>query len=55
MIGKIAIGEIEGKRDNPKTAEAQLGSLDGKKRASKMTPERPKEIARKAAAKRWLK
>lgn len=52
MIGKIATGEIEDSTD-AKTAAAQLGSLGGKKRAENMTPERRKEIAQKAAAKRW--
>jgi hypothetical protein len=52
MIGKIATGEIE---DDvaAKSAAAQLGSLGGKKRAANMTPERRKEVAQKAAAKRW--
>lgn len=53
MIGKIATGEIEDDRDDLKSAAAQLGSLGGKKRAANMTPERRKEIAQKAAAKRW--
>jgi hypothetical protein len=53
MIGKIATGEIEDERDDAKSAAAQLGSLGGKKRAANMTPERRKEIAQKAAAKRW--
>ncbi|AMU96613.1 RNA-binding protein [Sphingopyxis terrae subsp. terrae NBRC 15098] len=51
MIGKIATGEIE----DVKTAAAQLGSLGGRKRAEKLTPERRKEIAKAAAAKRWDK
>lgn len=55
MIGKIATGEIEDDRDDMKSAAAQLGSLGGKKRAENMTPERRKEIAQKAAAKRWAK
>lgn len=54
MIGKIATGEIEDERDT-KSAAAQLGSLGGKKRAETMTPERRKEIAQKAAEKRWGK
>jgi len=53
MIGKIATGEIEDDRSDVKSAAAQLGSLGGKKRAANMTPERRKEIAQKAAAKRW--
>jgi len=55
LIGKIATGEIEDERDDAKSAAAQLGSLGGKKRAANMTPERRKEIAQKAAAKRWGK
>ena len=55
MIGKIATGEIEDERADAKSAAAQLGSLGGKKRAANMTPERRKEIAQKAAAKRWEK
>jgi hypothetical protein len=53
MIGRIATGQIEDERDSAKSAAAQLGSLGGKKRATNMTPERRKEIAQKAAAKRW--
>ncbi len=53
MIGKIATGEIEDDVDKTKSAAAQLGSLGGKKRAANMTPERRKEIAKAAAAKRW--
>lgn len=53
MVAKIATGEIEDERDEVKSAAASLGSLGGKARAAKMTPERRKEIARKAARKRW--
>ena len=43
----------EGKNPNA-VALGRLGGLKGgKARASKMTPERRKEIARKAAQKRW--
>ncbi len=52
MIGKIATGEIEDTRETS-SAAAQLGSLGGKKRAANMTPERRREIAQAAAAKRW--
>ena len=55
LIGKIATGEIEDERDDTKSAAAQLGSMGGKKRAANMNPERRKEIAQKAAAKRWKK
>lgn len=55
MVGKIATGEIEDDRDDVKSAAAKIGSLGGKKRAENMTPERRKEIAKAAAAKRWGK
>lgn len=56
LIGKIATGEEE-ETENEKAsnAAAQLGSLGGKKRAANMTAERRKEIAKKAAEKRWSK
>ncbi|AKI03475.1 hypothetical protein IMCC20628_04809 (plasmid) [Hoeflea sp. IMCC20628] len=56
-IAQIATGEIEddvpddGKDPNAKA----LGAKGGRKRAENMTPERRKEIAQKAAAKRWAK
>jgi hypothetical protein len=53
MIGKIATGEIDDARDDVASAAAQMGKLGGKARAANMTPERRKEIAQKAAAKRW--
>jgi hypothetical protein len=55
QIAKIATGEIEddvpedGKDPNAKA----LGAKGGRKRAENMTPERRKEIAQKAAQKRW--
>ena len=52
-VARIATGEIEDERDELTSAAAQLGSKGGKARAAKMTPERRKEIARKAAEKRW--
>jgi hypothetical protein len=55
MVGRIATGEIEDECGELKSAAAQLGSKGGKARAAAMTPERRKEIARKAAAKRWAK
>jgi hypothetical protein len=57
MVAKIATGEIEdtvpddGKDPNAKA----LGKKGGAARASKLTPEQRKEIAKKAAAKRWGK
>lgn len=55
QIAKIATGEIEDEREELSSAAAQLGRKGGKKRAENMTPERRKEIARKAAEKRWTK
>jgi len=62
MIAQIATGEIEDitKEDNGKNpAAVALGKLGGKKggqaRAASLTPEKRKEIAQKAAAKRWGK
>lgn len=37
------------------SAAAEMGRKGGKKRAESMTPERRKEIAQAAAAKRWNK
>jgi hypothetical protein len=54
-IAKIATGEIDDEREEASSAAAQLGRLGGKKRAANMTPERRKEIAKTAAAKRWGK
>lgn len=61
FIADMATGEIEkpdpSKGKNP--AAVALGRLGGRKggkaRASKMTPERRREIAQKAAKKRWSK
>ncbi|MGD1892789.1 MAG: hypothetical protein ACFB15_19660 [Cyclobacteriaceae bacterium] len=62
LIVDIATGEAEDTPDideskNPSAVE--LGRLGGKKggkaRAKKLSPERRKEIAKKAAAKRWEK
>jgi Sec-independent protein translocase protein TatA len=55
-IAKIATGEVEDERDEElSSAAAEMGRKGGKKRAESMTPERRKEIARKAAATRWAK
>ena len=61
-IVQIATGETEEtpNETQPKNEAAvalgRLGGLKGgKARAESMTPERRKEIARKAAAKRWNK
>lgn len=56
MVGKIATGEVEDKRDEKlSSAAAEMGRAGGRQRAENMTPERRKEIAQKAAAKRWNK
>lgn len=52
MVAKIATGEIEEERELS-SAAAELGRKGGKKRAENMTPERRREIAKKAAEKRW--
>lgn len=54
MVAKIATGEVEGERDEKlASAAAELGRKGGKARAEKLSDERRKEIAQKAAAKRW--
>jgi hypothetical protein len=52
-VMRIATGEETEELDSAKSAAAELGSRGGKARAAKMTPERRREIARKAAEKRW--
>ena len=52
-IGRIATGEIEDERESLSSAAAEMGRAGGKKRAENMTPERRREIAQAAAAKRW--
>ncbi len=54
-VAKIATGEIEDKQpdDGKDKAAVELGRKGGKARAKKMTPERRREIARKAARARW--
>ena len=53
-LAKIATGEIEETTDDGKDkAAVELGRKGGRARAKKMTPERRREIARKAAAARW--
>lgn len=54
-IAKIATGEIEDERDELSSAAAELGRKGGKARAEKLSPEKRKEIARKAAEKRWAR
>ena len=55
MVGKIATGEIKDltTEDGKNAAAVALGRLGGKARAAGMSAKRRKEIARKAAAKRW--
>lgn len=54
-IVDLSVGEIE---EKPESAKAKSGRLGGQKggvaRASKLTPEQRKEIAKKAAQKRWV-
>lgn len=56
-VMKVLTGESDDEApDDGKDKAAQaLGKRGGKARAASMTPERRKEIARKAAAKRWSK
>ncbi len=55
MVAKIATGEIEDELtdDGKNKAAVELGRKGGRARAEKMSPERRKEIAQKAALKRW--
>jgi nanoRNase/pAp phosphatase (c-di-AMP/oligoRNAs hydrolase) len=54
MVAKIATGEIEDKKRSVETEANRKGGLKGgKARAATMTAERRKEIAQKAAKKRW--
>ena len=54
-VAKIATGEIEEdiEDDGKNKAAVELGRRGGKARASKLTAERRREIAKKAAEKRW--
>jgi hypothetical protein len=54
-VMRIATGEEteEMETDRAKSAAAELGSRGGKARAAKMTSERRREIAKKAAKTRW--
>jgi hypothetical protein len=52
LVARIATGEAVEEFDS-KSAAAQLGSLGGKARAAKLSPKKRKEIAKKAAKKRW--
>ncbi len=55
-VMQIATGEIEETTDDGKNkAAVELGRKGGKARAAKMTPERRRKIAKKAAEVRWAK
>lgn len=55
MVGKIATGEIDDlpTEDGKNAAAVALGRMGGKARAKGLSAKRRKEIAKKAAAKRW--
>jgi hypothetical protein len=55
MIAKIATGEVEDKvtDDGKNAAAVALGRMGGKARAAGISAKKRKEIAKKAAAKRW--
>jgi hypothetical protein len=60
LIGDIATGQVEDRvEDNRNPAAVALGKLGGAKggtvRAAQLTPEKRREIAQKAAQKRWSK
>jgi len=53
-VMRIATGEVEDKGRDPGTEANRKGGLKGgKARADALTPEKRKQIARQAAAKRW--
>ena len=51
LAAKIATGEVE--EEHVDAAKRRGGKVGGNARASSMTPERRREVARKAAAARW--
>jgi hypothetical protein len=57
MVGRIATGEIDESTpppdDGKDPAAVALGRKGGQARAANMTAKRRKEIAKKAAKKRW--
>jgi hypothetical protein len=55
LIAKIATGEIAGKvtDDGKNAAAVALGRMGGKARAAGLSAKKRKEIAQKAARKRW--
>jgi len=52
MVGRIATGEIE-ETPKAKSGRTRSGRAGAKARAKSLSPEKRKEIAKKAAAKRW--
>ena len=54
-VMRIATGEIVEDRPAPDTAAQELGRKGGKARAANLSKKRRAEIAKAAAAKRWLK
>lgn len=52
-VMRIATGQIE--ESLPKTRRAEGGKVGGKARAKALSPAKRKEIAKKAALKRWGK
>jgi hypothetical protein len=57
MIARIATGELEDvvTDDGKNPAAVALGRMGGKARAEGMSAHKRREIAKKAAAKRWAK
>jgi hypothetical protein len=55
MVMRIATGEETEELDTMRSAAAELGSRGGKARAASMSPARRKEIAQRAASRRWKK
>ena len=59
MVGRIATGQVGDPKTEKNPHAAALGKLGGAKggkaRATKLSPEKRREIARKAAEKRWRK
>ena len=55
MVARIATGEVEDEMtdDGKDKAAVELGRKGGRARAKKLTTERRREIARKAAKTRW--
>lgn len=54
LIGDIATGQVEDRKP-PDSPASESGRRGGKERAGRMSAERRKEIALKAAAARWHK